>query len=55
MSIKNKIVNMIASHPKIVLAFAGVAVAVVASAALGLISPEQVLAPGGQCASCHKF
>jgi hypothetical protein len=54
MSLKNKIVNIIAAHPKIVLAFAGVAVAVVASAALGLISPEQVLAPGGKCTSCIR-
>jgi cytochrome c553 len=53
MSIKNKIVNILAVHPKIVLAFAGVAVAVVASAALGLVSPEHVMAPGGVCATCH--
>jgi hypothetical protein len=53
MSIKNKITSLIAAHPNIVLAFAGLAVAVVASAALGLISPDQVMAPGGQCTSCH--
>jgi hypothetical protein len=53
-SIKNKITNIIASHPRLVLAFAGVAVAVVASAAFGLISPEQVLAPGGRCSSCIR-
>jgi cytochrome c553 len=53
MSIKDKITSLIASHPRIVLAFAGVAVAVVASAALGLISPEHVMAPNGSCTSCH--
>jgi hypothetical protein len=53
MSIKNKIINIIAVHPNIVLAFAGIAVAVVASAALGLVSPEQVMAPGGMCTHCN--
>jgi hypothetical protein len=54
MSIKNKLANIIASHPRLVTAFAGIAVAVIASAALGLVSAEQVLAPGGRCAGCIR-
>ncbi len=55
MNIKQRIINICIAHPKMVMAFAGIAIAVVASTAVGLISPEQVLAPGGACTSCRNF
>lgn len=53
MSIKSVIVNFISMHPKLVMTITGVAVAVAVSAVMGLISPEQVFAPGGKCGRCY--
>ncbi len=45
MSLKGKIMNIIASHPKLVTFGIAVAISVVVGTAIGLISPEQVQAP----------
>ncbi len=53
MSLKTKIMNAIVAHPKLVTFGIGIAITVVVvGTAIGLISPEQVLAPGGRCGRC---
>jgi hypothetical protein len=44
MSIKNKIINAITAHPKLVTFGIGLAITFVVGTAIGLISPEQALA-----------
>ncbi len=52
-AIINKIRNTIAAHPKITMAFAGIAITFAIGAAIGMISPEQVFATrGGNCGTC---
>ncbi len=53
MSIKSKIMNLLAAHPKIAIFGIGLAITFVVGTAIGMISPEQVLAKeGGRCSNC---
>jgi hypothetical protein len=54
MSIKNKILSIISSHPKLVTFGIGMAVTFGIGIATGLIhAPERAFASGGSCTSCH--
>jgi len=53
-SLKQKIINTITAHPKIAFFGIGLAITFVVGAAIGMISPEQVLAAGGHCTNCMQ-
>jgi hypothetical protein len=52
MSIKSKIINAMAAHPKVFAFGIGFAITFAFGGALGIVSPEQAFA-GGSCHSCH--
>ncbi len=51
-SLKQKIINTITVHPRLVTFGIGLAITFVVGTAIGMISPEQVSATGPRCNNC---
>jgi hypothetical protein len=53
MGLKQRLVNVIATHPRLAMLGIGFAIATMVSFGLGTFGTEEVVATGGRCSTCY--